>query len=190
MGAGNAFNVEEKDFINALYAVIGKLFENPESYKLSDFLAFVKCMTIVFINRRQYSNDLVSAFVKRLAMVSVHLQGPEQAGLLLLIKQILTKYPSSKSSLIELDDEGLSNAFQGPQGLYKADINDPQLSNASQASIVLELVLIMSSNLSKLKPLVYEPSVRLAKSILHNDQLPSEFLGVSGVEAVKKMNKE
>lgn len=55
---------------------------------------------------------------------------------------------------------------------------------------MLELVVIMSSNLTKLKPLVYEPSVRLAKSILHNDQLPQEFLGVTGVEAVKKMNKE
>ena len=77
VGAGNAFNVEEKDFINALYTVIGKLFENPESYKISDFLAFVKCMTIVFINRRQYSNELVSAFVKRLALISVHLNGPE-----------------------------------------------------------------------------------------------------------------
>ena len=51
--------------------------------------------------------------------------GPEQAGLLLLMKQIMTKYPSAKSSLIELDDEGLSNAFLGPQGLYKPDINDP-----------------------------------------------------------------
>ena len=60
---------------------------------MTDFLAFVKCMTIVFIQRRQYSNDLVSAFVKRLAVVQVHLLGPEQAGVLLLMKQILTKYP-------------------------------------------------------------------------------------------------
>jgi hypothetical protein len=52
VGAGNAFNVEEKDFIYALYSVIARLFELPASYKQSDFLAFVKCMTIVFINRR------------------------------------------------------------------------------------------------------------------------------------------
>ena len=49
VGAGNAFNVEEKDFIDALYTVIIRLFENPNDYKTSDYLAFIKCMTIVFI---------------------------------------------------------------------------------------------------------------------------------------------
>jgi hypothetical protein len=52
VGAGNAFNVEEKDFIDALYSVIARLFEIPAEYAPSDFLAFVKCMTIVFIQRR------------------------------------------------------------------------------------------------------------------------------------------
>ena len=52
MGAGTAFNVEEKDFIDALYAVIQRLFEHPFDYKLLDFLAFVKCITIVLIQRR------------------------------------------------------------------------------------------------------------------------------------------
>jgi hypothetical protein len=55
---------------------------------------------------------------------------------------------------------------------------------------VLELVLIMSSNTGRLKPLVYEPSIRLAKSILYNEALPTEFLGVSAVEALKRMIKE
>lgn len=49
VGAGNTFNVEEKDFIDALYSVILKLFEYPGDYRLNDFLAFVKCMNIVFI---------------------------------------------------------------------------------------------------------------------------------------------
>jgi hypothetical protein len=52
VGAGNAFNVEEKDFIDALYSVIARMFESPGEYEPSDFLAFVKCMTIVFIQRR------------------------------------------------------------------------------------------------------------------------------------------
>lgn len=49
VGAGTAFNVEEKDFLDALYSVIQRLFEAPSTYKMSDFLAFAKCMTIVFI---------------------------------------------------------------------------------------------------------------------------------------------
>ena len=51
--------------------------------------------------------------------------------MLYLIKQILTKYPSAKSALLEIDDEGVSNAFTAYEGIYKADINDPSLSNAS-----------------------------------------------------------
>lgn len=49
VGAGNAFNVEEKDFIDALYSVIARMFENSGCYEPSDYLAFVKCMGIVFI---------------------------------------------------------------------------------------------------------------------------------------------
>ena len=75
VGAGNAFNVEEKDFIDALYAVVLRLVSGDHAH--SDFLAFLKCMTIVFINRRQYSIDLVNAFLKRLAVAQVHLAGPE-----------------------------------------------------------------------------------------------------------------
>ena len=86
VGAGAAFNVEEKDFIDALYAVIQRLFEHPYEYKLMDFLAFAKCMTIVFIHRRQYSTEMVCAFVKRLALLQIQLTGAEQAGTLLLIK--------------------------------------------------------------------------------------------------------
>ena len=92
---------------------------------------------------------MVNAFVKRLAQVQLHLIGPEQAGCLLLIKQIITKYPTAKSALIEVDQEGLTSSFQGPQGLYKPDINDPQLSNSSQTSIVLELVQTLTPCLGR-----------------------------------------
>ena len=52
IGAGTAFNVEEKDFLDTLYAVIQRLFEHPYYYQSTDFLAFLKCMNIVFIQRR------------------------------------------------------------------------------------------------------------------------------------------
>jgi len=104
------------------------------------------------------------------------------------MKQILTKYPSAKSSLIELDDEGLHNAFSGSFGLYKPDLNDPQLSNASQTSIVLELVSTL--NYPRNRGLFYDASAKLARSILYNESLPQEYLGVSGVEAVKRLYRE
>lgn len=55
----------------------------------------------------------------------MHLTSSEQVGVLFLLKQILTKYPTAKSSMMEIDDEGLANAFAGDHGIYKSDINDP-----------------------------------------------------------------
>jgi hypothetical protein len=49
VGAGTSFNVEEKDFIDALYTIIIKFYDNPTKYEMSDYLAFLKCMGIVFI---------------------------------------------------------------------------------------------------------------------------------------------
>ncbi len=40
------------------------------------------------------------------------------------------------------------------------------------------------------KGLSYEPSIRLARSILYNDALPQEFLGMNALEVVKRLNKE
>ena len=49
VGAGTAFAVEEKDFIDALYQVILRIFEHPFNYTMSDYLAFLKCTSIVFL---------------------------------------------------------------------------------------------------------------------------------------------
>jgi nucleolar complex protein 3 len=46
--------MDEKDFVNTLYAVIQRLFEQPRPSTLEskDFQAFLKCMDIVFCKRR------------------------------------------------------------------------------------------------------------------------------------------
>ena len=43
VGAGSTFNVDEKDFVSALYAVIQRLFEKPITPVLEhkDFMAFL-----------------------------------------------------------------------------------------------------------------------------------------------------
>ncbi|CDW76954.1 UNKNOWN [Stylonychia lemnae] len=189
IGAGTAFNVEEKDFLDTLYAVIQRLFEHPFNYSTTDFLAFLKCMNIVFIQRRQYSNDLVHAFVKRLALLQVHLYDTEQLAILYLMKQIITKYPTTKSSLLEMDEEGINNAFNSYEGIYKADISDPQLANASQCSIILELIHT-TTLLKGSKNTVSQAAYKLAKGILLNEALQQEYLGLSALEVMKKVTKE
>lgn len=73
VGAGTAFNVEEKDFMDALYTVIQRLYDQPYDYNLSDFLSFLKCAHLVFVHKRQFSTEIIHAFAKRLAVLQAHL---------------------------------------------------------------------------------------------------------------------
>lgn len=76
VGAGTIFNVDEKDFTTALYTVLQRMFEQPRHPKieLKDFIALLKCLEIVFIQKKQLSSELINAFVKRLAMLQMHLK--------------------------------------------------------------------------------------------------------------------
>jgi hypothetical protein len=97
IGAGNAFNdVEEKDFSNCLYNCSILVMNEMMNLDISDLLAFLKTLHIALIQKRQYSNDLMIAFVKRLSLLALHSPVYFQCGLLLFIKRILTKYPSTK----------------------------------------------------------------------------------------------
>lgn len=71
VGAGASFNVDEKDFIAALYAVIQRLFEKPlpRQVERKDFIALLKSIDIVFHKRKQISIETINAFIKRLAIV-------------------------------------------------------------------------------------------------------------------------
>jgi len=97
IGAGNAFNdVEEKDFSNCLYNTTILVMNDISSMHITDLLAFLKTLNIALIQKRQYSNDLMIAFVKRLSLLTMHSPVHFQCGLLLFIRRILNKYPSTK----------------------------------------------------------------------------------------------
>ena len=66
MGAGTALNVEEKDFMDGLYTVVQRMTQQPFAYNDSDFLAFLKCLNIVFVQKRQFSTEVINSFGKRL----------------------------------------------------------------------------------------------------------------------------
>lgn len=89
VGAGSTFNVDEKDFMDSLYTVIQRMYEQPCDYTLGDFLAFLKCTHLVFVQKRQFQSEVIVAFVKRLALFQLQLPRAEQAGVLLLIKQMM-----------------------------------------------------------------------------------------------------
>ena len=129
VGAGTSFNVDEKDFVSALYAVLQRLFEKPLplSVERKDFIALLKSLDIVFNKRKQISIDTINAFVKRLSLIQLHMRPSWQAPMLLMIKQLMNKYPSARSSMLDFDDDSVSGGFNitPTTALYRPDINDP-----------------------------------------------------------------
>jgi len=90
-------------------------------------MAFLQSMDIVFHKRKQLSNELVNAFVKRIALVQMHVSSAWQAPLLLLIKQIMNKYSSARSSMLDFEDDSVHGGFlmTPTTAMYRADLNDP-----------------------------------------------------------------
>lgn len=144
VGAGTSFNLEEKDFIDALYTVIQRLIEYPTAYSNSDFYAFLKCMHLVFVEKRQYSNEIILAFARRLATLQAYLPRAEQAGILLLLKQMIEKYPSVKSAFFEYDEDSADRGFGNNSLMYKADVNDPSITGASQTHSFFQVLYTLN----------------------------------------------
>ena len=70
----------------------------------------------------------------------MHMFAPQQAAILLLLKQILNQYPSARSAMLDFEDDSVGGGFDvtPTTALYRADVNDPQLANAGQTPAVFE----------------------------------------------------
>jgi hypothetical protein len=70
---------------------------------------------------------VINAFVKRLALLQLHLEPAQQAAVLLLIKQILNKYSSARSAMLDFEDDSVGGGFGATpaSSLYHGEINDP-----------------------------------------------------------------
>ena len=120
-------------------------------------------------------------------MCAVHFQPHEAGAALLLIKLAFGKYPITRS-LIEQDSDSLPQNSASFHMMYKADINDPALSNASESNILFELVQL------SLRKTWISPSQmlikKLARSIAANEPLPQEVLGFTALTLCKKLYEQ
>eukprot|EP00355_Strombidium_rassoulzadegani_P003147 CAMPEP_0168614820 /NCGR_PEP_ID=MMETSP0449_2-20121227/4181_1 /TAXON_ID=1082188 /ORGANISM="Strombidium rassoulzadegani, Strain ras09" /LENGTH=285 /DNA_ID=CAMNT_0008655531 /DNA_START=895 /DNA_END=1752 /DNA_ORIENTATION=- len=148
IGAGSSFNVEEKDFINCLYQVTQRIVEEPFNYDFQDFITFLKCSHLVFVVKRQLSNEMVAAFAKKLLIMQAFLPTIQQAGVLLLLKQMLQKYPHARSNLVDLDDDAVGGGYGNNNILYRGDLNDPSLANVQQTNGIFEMLFCLNQHKS------------------------------------------
>jgi len=70
--------------------------------------------------------------------------------------------------------------------VYRAEINDPALSNAGQTHCVFEILGTYHQWNGEQQTANY----KLAKSILMTENLPNEFLGLSPLQLVKQIKGE
>jgi hypothetical protein len=85
------------------------------------------------------------------------------------------KYPATRSCLLELDEDATGGGFGDTSLLYKADINDPALSNAGQTNAVFEFLHTFNQHQANQACINY----KLVKSILQSENLPNECLGLT-----------
>ena len=96
----------------------------------------------------------------------------------------MNKYPSARSAMLDFEDDSVGGGFNMTPNtvLYRSDLNDPQLANASQTQIVFELCQTYDQWINHLLPAKRNSvNLRLAKSILLNENLPNDCLSIQPI---------
>lgn len=142
-------------------------------------LAFLKTVNIALIQKRQYSNDMVIAFLKRLALICLHSPEHFQCGVLLFMKRVINKYPNAKS-VIDFSSIG-TNEFVSKEDLRIITNDDPQLlTTTHQLTIYHELICLAETSTNQY-------ITGMVRSILDEKQLPEQLLNITPLELCKKM---
>ncbi|EJD06019.1 nucleolar complex-associated protein 3 [Fomitiporia mediterranea MF3/22] len=128
-GQGEALNLDLTDFINHLYALILPLSSTPgieEPGQRSDTLAnmLFRALNLVFFSRSPSAKSppwRTAAFAKRLLIASLHFPATTAARTVDFVRSLFVKEPKL-DALLSIEDR-ITN------GVYRPDVDDPQLCN-------------------------------------------------------------
>lgn len=130
-GPGQELMVDEKEFVDILYKLLRKFTEGED---VSCFPTALLCVEAVFIRRKEIVVDRVAAFIKRLLLISIHLQPHQILAVMSLIRSLFHRY-SKLQQLLESDVDRVSS------GEYRADVDDPDFTNPYSTAL-WELALL------------------------------------------------
>ncbi|KNC96974.1 uncharacterized protein SPPG_09502 [Spizellomyces punctatus DAOM BR117] len=161
-GQGEALNLDLKDFYNSMYTQLMRLPMNPEAALAvagtaattkrraqkaksstlvhienrsgSEIELALQGFELLFYKKRQVPAERVAAFVKRLAIVALHLPANAVLACLAIIRSLIIRFPRLESLL---DAEGRLGT-----GIYQPMLDDPELSNPF-ATNLWEMTLFM-----------------------------------------------
>ncbi|TYZ64098.1 hypothetical protein PybrP1_009125 [[Pythium] brassicae (nom. inval.)] len=130
-GPGQELMVDEKEFVDILYKLLRKFVEGEDP---GCFPTALLCVEAVFVRRKEIVVDRVAAFIKRLLLISLHLQPHQVLAVLATIRSLFHRY-SKLQQLLESDVDRVA------AGEYRADVDDPDFTNP-YSSALWELALL------------------------------------------------
>lgn len=140
-GQGEALNIDPREFYRMLYL---SLLQTHAGSSSEDVPVALQCLEEMLKKRRkQVPVQRVAGFVKRLCTVSLQSEANSSMAFLAYVKSFLQSHTKVQALL---DSESMGT------GVFRPDVNDPELSNADSAT-VWELAMLGTGH--------FHPAVRL-----------------------------
>ncbi|CAI5453173.1 unnamed protein product [Caenorhabditis angaria] len=135
-GDGQLLNVDPSKFYRLAYRVLNLLpFEKKPEQRISQIVMTAKTLDTMLIDRRKgVPLSRVAAFVKRILSIATVLDDLPALCLVSLVRSMFIAHPKL-ASMIE-DEEG------GAPGVYRQDIDDPDVANALASDVREELSML------------------------------------------------
>lgn len=157
-GQGEALNIDPREFYRMLYSSLLQIHAGGSS---QDVPVALQCLEEMLKKRRkQVPTQRVAGFVKRLCTVSLQSEANSSMAFLAYVKSFLQSHTKAQALL---DSESMGT------GVFRPDVNDPELSNADSTT-VWELAFLGTGH--------FHPAVR---SVAHHvaEGAPSKVSGSS-----------
>ncbi|KAH7722396.1 Protein C37H5.5 [Aphelenchoides avenae] len=154
-GEGQALNIDPIKFYKSLYSTVPNIpFQKDKNRQRKDVRLLVECLEIMLNKRRKLVPLVrVAAFAKRLLAVAFVLPDDLSTAILACLRTVFVAHPRLVC-LVEDESDAVAN------GIFNADMNDPDCSNALSTSAVPEL--------NKLRNRRNKVVAAFADNILHN----------------------
>ena len=144
-GPGKEMKIDMKEYIIPLYNQIPRLCSYKYSYdttgdasavdgrtdvafkshqqqkSMTDLL--LQCLSMAFIQRREYSNVRIAAFMKQILTLTLHCSPDMSIPLLAFVRQLIHRYIASLQQLYENEQDVIT------EGQYRMDVLDPEHAN-------------------------------------------------------------
>ncbi|KAK6758901.1 hypothetical protein RB195_016248 [Necator americanus] len=137
-GDGQLLNVDPSRFYRSVYRVLNQLpFERRPDLRKKQMIVVSKALDLMINERRkQLPLSRVAAFVKRLLSIATVMDDPSALCLVALVRSFFIAH----SKLVQLVEE--DDAEGGAGGVFRSDIDDPDVSNALSSNVRTELKML------------------------------------------------